>query len=383
MLALQPGTNAQVPDRMAADVAAAKRGDAGAYARLVDAYRNVVCSISLAIVRDLDASEDVSQEVFVAAWRGLPRLRNGESFAPWLRQLTRNRARQYARSHRRALRRLALVPGDELKNARDQARLAPDELVRAEDQRRLRLAIDELPDEAREVVTLYYREGRSVAHVAALLELTEDTVKKRLQRAREQLRQTLLEEAGQALSRTAPTGAFTAAVCGALALGSPSTAAAGGAAIAGAAPKVGLSLLGPLLAALPGVAGVALWFARPLWDARPGPERRELMRLAALAALHPVVFALVLTGANLLPSPAARAAAIIGAWVTFVASSLAIVYRPLLRGQYYRRRASEASDARAATRLRWERRLWVVGLGTGITVGTLTVVWVVWRVLGG
>src|SRR5437868_6612428 len=176
MPSLQARKQAQGFDAVAAEVAAARGGDATAYARLVDAHRNAVCSISLAIVRDLDASEEVAQEVFVAAWRGLPTLRNPDSFGPWLRQLTRNRAREYARSHHRARRRLALV-GDHLETVPDPAELAPDELVRAEDQRRLAAAIDQLPDEAREVVTLYYREGRSVAQVAALLELREDAVK--------------------------------------------------------------------------------------------------------------------------------------------------------------------------------------------------------------
>jgi RNA polymerase sigma factor (sigma-70 family) len=363
------------------DVEAARRGDPAAYRRLVDAYRNTVCSISLAIVRDLDASEEVAQEVLVAAWRDLGKLRNPESFGPWLRQLARNRARQHLRTHLRARRRLSVV-GERPEDPADPTGLAPDLLARAEDQRRLRAAIDELPDDAREVVTLYYREGRSVAQVASLLDLGEDTVKKRLQRARERLRQALLDEAGEALARTAPGAAFTAAVCGALALGAPSTAAAGGA-LVGAAPKLGLPLLGSLLAALPGVAGVALWFARPLWDARPGPERREVGRLAALAALHPVLFALVLRAVNLIPSPGLRMAALVCTWVAFVASALGTAYLPLLRGRYYQRRASEAAgDPRASARLRLERRLWMGGLAAGIVAGSATLVFVVARALG-
>jgi RNA polymerase sigma factor (sigma-70 family) len=381
MLPLPATNEARDAAATALDVEAARRGDPAAYRRLVDAYRNTVCSISLAIVRDLDASEEVAQEVLVAAWRDLGKLRNPESFGPWLRQLTRNRARQHLRTHLRARRRLSVV-GERLEEAADPTGLAPDLLARAEDQRRLRTAIDELPDDAREVVTLYYREGRSVAQVASLLDLGEDTVKKRLQRARERLRQALLDEAGEALVRTAPGAAFTAAVCGALALGAPSTAAAGGA-LVGAAPKLGLPLLGSLLAALPGVAGVALWFARPLWDARPGPERREVGRLAALAALHPVLFALALRAVNLIPSPGPRMAALVCTWIAFVASALGTAYLPLLRGRYYQRRASEAAgDPRASARLRLERRLWIAGLAAGIVAGSATVVFVVARALG-
>jgi RNA polymerase sigma factor (sigma-70 family) len=362
------------------DVAAAQRGDGAAYARLVDAHRNVVASISLAIVRDLAASEEVAQEVFVAAWRSLPTLRNPDSFGPWLRQLTRNRAHQYARTHQREQRRLVLL-GEGLEAVPDPTLDGPEVLVRAEDERRLREAIDQLPDDAREVVILYYREGRSVAQVSTLLELGEAAVKKRLQRARELLRAALLDEAGEALARTAPTAAFTAAVCGALALGAPSTAAASGALVAG--PKLALPLVGSLLAALPAVAGVALWFARPFRDSRPGPERREVLRLALLGAVHPVLFALALSLVNLISAPGARMAALVATWVAFVVSALRMSYLPLLRGLYFQRRAREASvDPLAARRLRRERRLWIGALVAGTAGGAITVASIVIQALG-
>src|SRR2546423_3365538 len=67
------------------DVVSAQRGDRPAFGRLVGATRNTICSISLAVVRDVPRSEEVAQDVLVAAWRGLPRLRNPRSFWPWIR----------------------------------------------------------------------------------------------------------------------------------------------------------------------------------------------------------------------------------------------------------------------------------------------------------
>ncbi len=57
----------------------------------------------------------------------------------------------------------------------------------------LAVALDALPSDACEVLTLFYREGRSVAQVARLLGLREDTVKKRLSRARAALRDEVLQ----------------------------------------------------------------------------------------------------------------------------------------------------------------------------------------------
>ena len=77
-------------------VVAAARGDVDAFARLVSATSSLVSSIALAIVRDLDVSQDVAQDVFLVAWRDLRRLRNPASFLPWLRQMTRHRAQHKA-----------------------------------------------------------------------------------------------------------------------------------------------------------------------------------------------------------------------------------------------------------------------------------------------
>jgi DNA-directed RNA polymerase specialized sigma24 family protein len=66
-------------------VAAAAAGDHEAFARVIDGTRGLVSSIVLAIVRDAELSRDVAQEVFVAVWRDLGRLREPTSFLPWLR----------------------------------------------------------------------------------------------------------------------------------------------------------------------------------------------------------------------------------------------------------------------------------------------------------
>lgn len=63
-------------------VRAAARGDQETFAYLVDATRTLVGSIALAILRDVEASHDVAQDVFLSAWRDLGKLRNPASFLP-------------------------------------------------------------------------------------------------------------------------------------------------------------------------------------------------------------------------------------------------------------------------------------------------------------
>ena len=75
------------------DVDAARRGDQTAFARLVEATCTLVSSIALAIVRDPDVSRDITQDVFLAAWHDIRKLREASSFLPWLRQITLATAR--------------------------------------------------------------------------------------------------------------------------------------------------------------------------------------------------------------------------------------------------------------------------------------------------
>ena len=80
------------------ELPAARRGSNEAYGRIVRACQNTVTAIALAITGDVQASEDIAQEAFLSAWQQLDRLRNSASFLPWMRQITRNLARDWLRA---------------------------------------------------------------------------------------------------------------------------------------------------------------------------------------------------------------------------------------------------------------------------------------------
>src|SRR5688572_28865562 len=144
---------------LATHVPAAARGDREAFGALVDATRSVVSSIALAIVRDAELSRDVAQDVFLLAWRDLKDLRDPNSFLPWLRQLTRHRAYHLLRTERRRGRRIVAETDVLLGIAVDPRPDVAAQMLADEERRLLAIVLDELPDDAREVVTLYYREG--------------------------------------------------------------------------------------------------------------------------------------------------------------------------------------------------------------------------------
>ncbi|MEM1178257.1 MAG: sigma-70 family RNA polymerase sigma factor, partial [Acidobacteriota bacterium] len=206
-------------------VAAAIAGDAGAFAELVAASQSAVTSIALAICRDVATSEDVAQEVYLLAWRRLGELRNPSSFLPWIRQMTRFTAKTRMRDRGTEDRHLGAPSygalDDLLAQAADPRPGADAELLHRE---RLDLVADtlsELPDESREVLVLFHREGRSTRQVASLLGLSEAVVRKRLERGRRRLRSDVLERFAEAARTTAPGAAFTAAVMALTAAGAP------------------------------------------------------------------------------------------------------------------------------------------------------------------
>lgn len=209
------------------DVVLARDGDHAAFTRLVERTANMVCSIALAIVRNVDASEDVAQESYVAAWSGLHQLRNPSSFLPWLRQLTRNTAHLWRRRHARE------IPDDELVGAAVDSRATADvTLIAAEEQVMLAAVLDELSDEAREVLVLFYREGCSTKQVATLLGISDDAVRQRLSRSRALLRAELLQRFGIAVTRTAPGAAFVTTLAAMLPAPTAAAAIASGSAAA-------------------------------------------------------------------------------------------------------------------------------------------------------
>jgi RNA polymerase sigma factor (sigma-70 family) len=372
-------------------VAAAATGDADAFARVIGATGGLVTSIALAIVRDVDMSQDIAQDVFLSAWRDLRKLRNPASFLPWLRQITRNRAHHALRGRVRTRRWMVQPSGDHHVEAVVDGRAGVAERVLAnEDRERLRDALAALPDETREVLALYYREGQSVAQVAALLDLSESAVKKRLSRARHTLRDTLLERLGETLSATTPGAAFAAAVMAALPLAAPVTVSAMTVSVSKAAGTGGAAsgsvwgmlvwlftaVAAVLATSIVGVLGVVFGSRALLRQAHDDQERRELRRFQYASVATVIVTAIGFE---------VRSRVIRSDWpdllilagFTLALGLLHFVWLPrILR----RRFAAEMRDnpVRALARRQRERRGaaigWTLGLG-GAWVGLILKLW--------
>lgn len=193
-------------DYLESYVEKAKQGDKAAFTQLVQSAMNTVSSIALAITKDVNDSHDVTQQVFIKMWQQLDQLKNAQSLMPWLRQITRYTAYNFIRDNKASSKEYKDEQELELllQQVCEQVPTQDESLIKQQQAKLIRELIDQLPDESREIVVLYYREELNSANVSALLGISEANIRKKLQRAREFLKHNLLQKYGKTLFATTP-----------------------------------------------------------------------------------------------------------------------------------------------------------------------------------
>ena len=162
----------------------AQKGDLRAFERLYRENERRVFALCLRLSSDGALAEELTQEVFVRAWRKLGSFRGESAFSSWLYPLTVNVALSERRSRRR--REAWIVATD------DPASLERTPGVpRPEAGFDLQKAMARLPPGARAVFVLHDVEGRTHDEIAAMLDLAPGTSKAQLFRARRLLREAL------------------------------------------------------------------------------------------------------------------------------------------------------------------------------------------------
>ncbi len=168
-------------------LARCQAGEQEAFGVLVERYRDVVFRIVCLMTNDRPLAEDLTQESFVNAWRGIRSFRIGSPFRPWLIRIAINRVQSHRR--RRQLVSMPLstadtrAPSDEPSPERRAESAATREEVRR--------ALASLPDDQRHVLVLRYYSELSVPEIARATGWREGTVKSRLHRALGRMRSLL------------------------------------------------------------------------------------------------------------------------------------------------------------------------------------------------
>ncbi len=169
-------------------VAAALAGRPDAFGTLVERYDRAVYHLAYRTLRDQEEARDAAQEAFFKAYRSLRTFKPGNKFSTWIFAITYHACCDRLSRRRR-------YSNEEMPERADPA-AGPDSQAIAEDEaRRLRAAIEALPEKYRTVITLYHLQGRQYEEIAQVLGIPMGTVKTHLFRAKEQLRRMLSEDA--------------------------------------------------------------------------------------------------------------------------------------------------------------------------------------------
>jgi RNA polymerase sigma-70 factor (ECF subfamily) len=177
-----------------------RAGDREAFGALVDRYRDMVYGLGYHLTGDFEAARDLAQEAFVQAYRKLSDLREPERFAGWLRQIAVN----LHRMQRRRRQPDAVALDEEAQAAREHW---PSEIEVA-----VREALGRLRPPERLTITLHYIDGYSHAEIGDFLGVRAETVKARLARARERLREEMASMVEESFERRALGDEFRAEV---------------------------------------------------------------------------------------------------------------------------------------------------------------------------
>lgn len=166
----------------------ARARDGEAFGQLFERHANAVYTHCFRRTGSWSAAEDLTSVVFLEAWRKRRDVRlAGESVLPWLLAVANNATRNADRSVRRHQRLLARLPSPP-----PEPDLAEDATRRADEERAMRLVLAELralAEPEREVLALCDWAGLSYAEAAVALGVPPGTVRSRLSRARQHLRE--------------------------------------------------------------------------------------------------------------------------------------------------------------------------------------------------
>jgi RNA polymerase sigma-70 factor (ECF subfamily) len=164
----------------------AKAGEPTAFGDLVCRYRGLVFTVCFEHTGNFADSEELTQEVFLAAYRNLSSLREPQKFAGWLHGIARNICRMHRRQSRPD--EMTLTDGQECALDRSTNTVRVLEL-----QNVLHGALMRVTERSRQVLSLHYLGGYSYSEISALCNLPLRTVRSRLHEARSQLKSRLLE----------------------------------------------------------------------------------------------------------------------------------------------------------------------------------------------
>ena len=159
-----------------------REGAPDAFSIIVERYQQPIVRYLYRLTSDWSVAEDLAQDTFVNAYRGIAKTREELSFKAWLYRIATNNARQYHR-RRRLISFIPFIAGE--RSDPEDPRASVETIdARIEVER----ALQAVPWEQREPIVLHHIEGLKYREIAEVLGISEEAVRKRVARGSEAFR---------------------------------------------------------------------------------------------------------------------------------------------------------------------------------------------------
>ncbi len=174
-----------------------KEGDSGAFAELVERYKQPVMNLVYRMLRDATEAEDLAQNVFVQVFRSAQRYEVSAKFSTWLFTIARNLClNELRRRSRHPADSMDVVPTDPEEHPAQQfedkkAASPPDSLLHGELEAKIEAAMADLPENQRMAILLCRQDELSYEEIAKVLGCSVSATKSLIHRGRETLKQRL------------------------------------------------------------------------------------------------------------------------------------------------------------------------------------------------
>lgn len=176
----------------------AKQGDMLAFEELILKHEKIVYNVALRMMNHSEDAKDISQEVFLKAYKNIGNFDERSQFSTWLYRITHNtcidemRKRKGKQSYSLE-EELENEDGSMQRQIADESDTPEESLLREEQKSEILQALDQLSEEHKAAVVLRDVKGLSYEEISEILELSLGTVKSRISRARNQLKTEILK----------------------------------------------------------------------------------------------------------------------------------------------------------------------------------------------
>ena len=190
-----PATHTSLPTDEKELVERFQNGEQEAFNELVNRYHGKIYNLVYKYVPNSETAKDLSQEIFIKAYRALPNFKRQSAFYSWLYRIAVNLCIDFIRQQKRgqtlSFEDLSAGNNDE-QVFNDVSPLPPDQIETKELGQIIGQAVQQLPPKQQHVFNLRYHDGLQLKEIAAQLDRSEGTIKAHLHHAHKRLRTLLI-----------------------------------------------------------------------------------------------------------------------------------------------------------------------------------------------